>query len=164
VRGAGLHILVLIGVIVLMVLGLIATFIPVLPGNWLVFLGVFLYGLYDHFQVVTWPFVGVVLVLTLLATVLDYLAGLVGARRVKASRSGEVGAVVGGIVGIFVFGPLGVVLGPFLGAITGEVAAGRSSREAFRVGFGAVVGVMGGVLIKVLIAGAVIVMFILRVT
>jgi len=156
--------LVLAGVIVIMLLGLLGTFLPVLPGTGLIFLGVFLYGLYDHFQVVSWAFAGAMAGLTLLAAATDYLAGAVGARRVKASRAAVVGAGVGGIVGLFALGPFGVILGPFVGAVTAEVAAGRSSRQAFRVGVATVLGIAGGTAVKVLIGLVMIALFLLRVS
>jgi uncharacterized protein YqgC (DUF456 family) len=159
-----LGILVLIGVFLLMALGLVGTFLPILPGTGLIFLGVLLYGFYDHFQVVTGPFVALMLALTILAVVTDYLAGALGAKRVKASRAGVLGATLGGIVGVFAFGPPGLLVGPFLGAVTGEVAAGCSARQAFRVGFASVLGAAGGVLVKVLIGVTMIIMFIFRVT
>jgi len=159
-----LRVLVLVGVFLLMALGLVGTFLPVLPGTGLIFLGIFLYGLYDHFQVVTGQFVALMLALTVLAMVTDYLAGALGAKRVKASRAGIVGATLGGIVGLFALGPVGLFIGPFLGAVTGEVASGRSSRQAFRVGFASVLGAAGGMLLKALIGIAMVILFVFRVT
>lgn len=159
-----MHALVFTGVILLMLLGLVGTFLPVLPGTGLIFLGVFLYGLYDHFQVVTAQFVAAMFALTLLAMATDYLAGALGAKRVKATRAGIIGAAVGGIVGLFALGPLGLLVGPFVGAVTGEVAAGQSSRQAFRVGFATVLGVAGGMILKGIIGITMIVLFVFRVT
>lgn len=156
--------MVLVGVIVLMLLGLVGTFLPVLPGTGLIFLGIFLYGLYDHFQVVTGQFVAAMLALTLLAMATDYLAGALGARRVKASRAGVIGAALGGLVGLFALGPVGLIVGPFVGSVTGEVASGRPSNQAFRVGFATVLGVAGGMILKATIGLAMIVLFVLRVT
>lgn len=159
-----MQVLVLVGVILLMLLGLVGTFLPVLPGTGLIFLGIFLYGLYDHFQVVTGQFVAAMFGLTLLAMSTDYLAGALGARRVRASRAGILGATVGGIVGLFALGPVGLFLGPFLGAITGEVASGRTAQQAIRVGVATVFGVMGGMLLKAAVGLTMIVLFVLRVT
>lgn len=156
--------LVLAGVILLMLLGLVGTFLPVLPGTGLIFLGILLYGLYDHFQVVSGQFVAAMFALTLLAMVTDYLAAALGAKKVQASRAGMVGATLGGVVGLFALGPIGLFVGPFLGAITGEVASGRTARQAVRVGVATVVGVMGGMLLKGAIGVAMIAMFVLRVT
>ncbi len=156
--------LILVGVFLLMFVGLVGTFLPVLPGTGLIFVGILLYALYDHFQVVTANFVAAMFALMLLSIAVDYLAGAVGAKRVKASRAGVVGATVGGVVGIFALGPIGLILGPFVGAILGEAAAGRTASQAVKVGFATVLGVMGGMLLKGLIGLTMIVLFILRVT
>ncbi len=159
-----MQVLVLAGTILLMLLGLVGTFLPVLPGTGLIFLGIFLYGLYDHFQVVSADFVAAMFGLTVLAMATDYVAGVLGARRVDASRAGTVGAAVGGVVGLFAFGPIGLILGPFLGAVTGEAASGRTARQALRVGVATVFGIMGGIILKAGIGLAMIVLFVLRVT
>jgi len=158
------EVLVLAGVILLMLLGLVGTFLPVLPGTGLILGAVVLYGLYDHFQVVSAEFVALMGALFLLSMATEYLAGAVGARRVRASRAGTVGAVLGSIVGLVLIGPLGLIVGPFAGAVAGEAASGRSSRQAMRVGVATVIGVMGGMLIKAVIGVTMIVLFVMRIT
>jgi uncharacterized protein YqgC (DUF456 family) len=158
------HALVIAGVVLLMLLGLVGIFLPMLPGTGLIFGGILLYGLYDGFQTVTGEFVAAMAGLALLATATDYVAGAVGARRVRATRAGYLGAVVGGIVGVFTLGLVGLFVGPFLGAVTGEVAGGRTARQAVRVGLATVMGVMGGMLLKAAIGVTMIVLFIFRVT
>jgi len=155
---------VLAGVILLMLLGLVGTFLPVLPGTGLIFGAIVLYGLHDRFQVVSGEFVAAMGALALLAMATDYLAGLVGARRVRATRAGYVGALLGAVVGVVVFGPIGLIVGPFLGAVTGEVASGRTARQAVRVGTATVIGVMGGMVLKAAIGLTMIVLFVMRVT
>lgn len=159
-----MQVLVLAGVVLLMLLGLVGTFLPVLPGTGLIFGAILLYGLYEQFQLITGQFLAVMAILALLAMATDYLSGALGAKRVKATRAGYLGATLGAIVGIFALGPIGLIVGPFLGAVTGEVASGRSAEQAMRVGIATVLGVMGGMLIKAAIGVTMIVMFILRIT
>lgn len=159
-----MQVLVITGVVLLMLLGLVGTFLPVLPGTGLIFGAILLYGLYEQFQVITGQFIAVMAILALMAMATDYLSGALGAKRVKATRAGYLGATLGAIVGIFALGPVGLIVGPFVGAVTGEVASGRSAQQAMRVGVGTVLGVMGGMLIKAIIGVAMIVMFVLRIT
>lgn len=81
--------------------------------------------------------------ITLFALVLDYLATLVGARKLGATWRGMVGAGAGALVGLFT-GPLGLLAAPFLGATAGEMLGGRCLREASRAGLGALVGLLAG--------------------
>jgi uncharacterized protein YqgC (DUF456 family) len=68
------------------------------------------------------------------------------------------GAVLGGIVGLFLGVP-GILLGPFIGAVIGELSLQRSLNEASRAGFGTVVGLAIGVAGKFAIGIAMIGLF-----
>jgi uncharacterized protein YqgC (DUF456 family) len=68
------------------------------------------------------------------------------------------GAVLGGIVGLFLGVP-GILLGPFVGAVIGELSLQRSLNEASRSGFGTVVGLAIGVAGKLAIGIAMIGLF-----
>ena len=125
----------------LILVGLIGTLLPVMPGALLVFLGMFAGAWADDFRRVGWAALGVLAILTVLFYVLDFLAGAYGARRLGASRWGVVGAVLGAVVGVF-FGFVGVVVGPFVGAVVGELLARRGLIEASRAGAGAWIGLV----------------------
>nr|WP_279232307.1 DUF456 domain-containing protein [Thermus albus] len=88
--------------------------------------------------------------LALLAMTLDNVATLLGARRYGASRAGLWGAFLGGILGLFL-GVLGVLVLPFLLAWLFEYLSGRRIEEALRAAWGTLVGLMGGVVAKVLV-------------
>ncbi len=126
---------------VLILVGLIGTLLPVMPGALLVFLGMFAGAWADDFSRVGWAVLGVLAILTVLFYVLDFLAGAYGARRLGASRWGVVGAILGALVGMF-FGFVGVVVGPFVGAVVGELLARRGLLEASRAGAGAWIGLV----------------------
>jgi uncharacterized protein YqgC (DUF456 family) len=52
--------------------------------------------------------------------VLEYAAGAVGTRKFGGSGWAVVGALVGGVIGLF-FGPPGLLIGPVVGAVAGEL-------------------------------------------
>ena len=79
--------------------------------------------------------------------VMDYLASMYGAKRLGATWRGVVGAVIGGLVGIF-FALPGIIVGPFLGALFFELMGGREWKPAARAGLGAVIGLFVGALGK----------------
>ena len=85
--------------------------------------------------------------LTALSLVMDYLASMYGAKRLGSTWRGVVGAVVGGLIGIFFAFP-GIIVGPFLGALMFEMLGGREWKEAARAGLGAVIGLFVGALGK----------------
>jgi uncharacterized protein YqgC (DUF456 family) len=135
----------------LILLGLAGTVLPALPGPMLVLAGIALGAWIDGFQRVSLAVVGVVAGLAVLAWVLDYVAGLLGARRAGASRQALVGAAVGTVAGLFL-GIVGVLFMPFVGAVVGEYLARRDEVRAMQVGVGTWIGIMAGLLAKVVLA------------
>ena len=77
--------------VILIVVGVAGTVLPALPGVVFVFLGIFLAAWIDDFTTVSGLTVGICLAFTLLAIGLDYVAGMLGAKKVGASREAIVG-------------------------------------------------------------------------
>jgi uncharacterized protein len=137
--------------VVLVIVGLVGTVLPVLPGVLLVFGGLFLAALADGFSRVGYGTLTVIGILALLSLVADFVASLLGAKRVGASPQALVGAAIGGGVGIF-FGIPGIIIGPFLGAVLGEYLARGRLAQAGKVGLGTWVGLIVAAIAKVVIA------------
>lgn len=132
---------------ILIVVGMAGTVVPVLPGVPLVFAGMWLAAWtddYRHIGAFTLVLLGV---LALLALAIDFIAGLLGAKRVGASTRALWGATLGAIVGLF-FGIPGLLLGPFCGALIGELSSGSAMHHATRVGVGTWLGLLFGTLAK----------------
>lgn len=150
-------VLIVLGVL-LALIGLTGVILPLLPGAPLILAGLVLIAWAEHFTHVGPVTLGVLTVLTLLTFVVDYLAGMIGAGRLGATRLGLLGATIGTFVGLL-FLPLGLLLGPFIGALAGELIARTSLVQASRVGAGAVIGTLLGTVGNVLIALAMIIVF-----
>lgn len=126
-----------------MLVGLVGSVVPGLPGSPLVLLAAILHRLYFGDKSVS-NLVLIVLVLLMLASLgLDFLATVVGARKLGATWRGAVGAVVGGMIGLF-FGLPGIILGPFLGAVLLELLGRKEFKKALQAGTGAVLGLLLG--------------------
>lgn len=132
---------------VLIVVGFAGTILPALPGVPLVFMGMLLAAWAEGFRHVGTFTLIVLGVLTVLALVVDFVAGVLGAKRVGASRYAVVGAALGTFAGLFLGLP-GLLLGPFAGALVGELAAGGTWRKATGVGVGAWLGFVVGAVLK----------------
>ncbi len=125
----------------LILIGLIGTLLPVMPGALLVFLGMVAGAWADDFSRVGWTTLAILAILTILFYVIDFLASAYGARRLGASRWGVIGAILGALVGMFM-GFVGIVVGPFVGAVAGELVARKGLAEASRAGAGAWIGLV----------------------
>jgi uncharacterized protein len=135
----------------LIVAGLAGTVLPALPGTLFVLAGIVLGAWIDDFTRVGWGVLTVVIVLAVLAWVLDYVAGLLGARKAGASRQALIGAVLGTVAGLFM-GLVGVLFMPLVGAAIGEYLAQRDHCRALKVGVATWLGIMAGMVSKVVIA------------
>ncbi|MFP8779090.1 DUF456 domain-containing protein [Hydrogenophaga sp. RWCD_12] len=135
----------------LIVAGLAGTVLPVVPGTVLVWGGIVLGAWIDDFQRVGTATLVVVTVVAVLAWVLDYVAGLLGARRAGASRLALVGAAIGTVAGLFM-GLVGVLFMPLVGAALGEYLARKDETRAVKVGLATWLGIMLGLLAKVVLA------------
>ena len=137
--------------VALIVLGLAGTVLPLLPGTVLVWGGIVLGAWIDDFARVGTTTVVVVSVLAVLAWALDYVAGLMGAQKVGASKQALLGAAAGTVVGLFM-GLVGVLFMPLVGAAIGEYLAQKDQTRAVKVGVATWVGIMVGLIAKVVLA------------
>jgi uncharacterized protein YqgC (DUF456 family) len=136
----------------MIVIGLVGTVLPALPGLPLVFGGMLVAAWADGFSnVPVWVLVLLGL-LTLVSLAIDFWATALGAKRVGASRTAIVGAMLGTLGGLFL-GPIGLILGPFAGALVGELLHRRSLErahigDAAKIGLGTWLGILFGVVLK----------------
>ncbi len=135
----------------MVIIGLVGTFIPVLPGIPVILAGLALAAWSTAFEPVGWGTLAVLAALTALSVMIDFLAAALGAKRLGASQRAFWGATLGAVVGIF-FGLPGIVLGPFLGAVTAEYTSGRGAQQASRSGYGVWLGMVLGTAAKLAIA------------
>lgn len=138
---------------ILVIVGLVGTVLPALPGVPLVFCGLLLAAWADGFAHAGVFTLFVLGALTVLALGIDFVAGVLGAKKVGASRYAVIGAALGTLVGLF-FGLPGLLLGPFVGALAGELVAGGTLRQATGVGVGAWLGFLVGAIAKLAICFA----------
>lgn len=143
----------------LILVGIAGTILPALPGVPLVFAGMWLAAWAGDYQQVGVVMLIFLAVLTLLSLAVDFVATMMGAQRVGASKLALIGSVVGTIVGLF-FGIIGLFAGPFVGALIGELIHGRKVGQAAKVGVGTWVGILVGTVLKVGLAFAMLGLFV----
>ena len=137
--------------VALIMVGVAGTVLPALPGTALVLGGIVLGAWVDDFTRVSVGTLAVITTLAVLAWVLDYVAGLVGAQRAGASRQALIGAALGTVAGLFL-GLVGVLFMPLVGAAVGEYLAHKDQRRALNVGISTWLGMMIGLIAKVVLA------------
>ncbi len=136
--------------ILMIVIGVIGTVMPAIPGVVFVFGGIALAAWIDDFTRVSAWTVGALALLALVGVAADYVAAALGAKRAGASNLAIVGAAVGTVAGVFT-GLVGLVFMPLAGAAIGEYLAQRDLRRAGKVGIATWVGLLIGTAVKVAI-------------
>lgn len=123
----------------LLLVGLVGTVVPLLPGTTLMLLGVLLQKWLLP-ATLPWAAVGWVAVFWLASILADLACTLVGTRVFGGGRWGMAGASGGALAGMF-FSLPALILGTVLGAVVAERwGAQRTDEEAIKAGVGAAVG------------------------
>ncbi|HEX4885881.1 MAG TPA: DUF456 family protein [Casimicrobiaceae bacterium] len=148
-----------IAAVAMIVVGVVGTVLPALPGVVLIFGGIALAAWIDGFQRISVWSVGAAAVLTAIAFVVDYVAAVLGAKKAGASKLAVVGAAVGTIAGVFT-GFVGLLFLPLVGAAIGEFIDDRDMLRAGRVGFATWLGLLIGTAVKIAIAFTLVGMFV----
>lgn len=140
--------------ILLMLVGLAGAILPIIPGPIISFL-----GLLSVYFLSTEPLVDGFMVtfgiITVVITAIDQIVPVLGTKKMGGSKYGVNGSIVGLIVGIFFFPPIGLIVGPFLGALVGELISGKDLNQATRAGFGSFVGFLTGTVLKLIFSAVV---------
>ncbi len=152
------QILGLVLALLVMCVGMAGSVLPAIPSSPLVLIAAVAHRLYFGEASASNLVLGILIALMLFSLLLDYLASMLGARKLGATWRGVLGAMVGGLIGLF-FNLPGIILGPFLGAGLFEMMGGRGWQEATRAGFGAVLGLFFGAVGKIACCVAMIVLF-----
>lgn len=139
--------------LILIIGGIIGSFIPILPGPITSWFGLLFLYLTEAIPM-SYTMLGITLILALTIFILDYFIPAMGAKRFGGSRYGVIGTTVGLLVGIFFFPPFGIIIGPFLGALTGELLYGTKSNLAVKAAFGSLLGLLSSVFIKFVVASS----------
>ena len=145
--------------IIILVAALIV--IPIgIPGTFIIFLTSLIYGIITHFTQITQALIWVLLGIALFGELIEYFAGIWGAKKFGTSKAGIMGAIGGGILGgivgtgiIPLIGSVfGLLIGAFLGAFLMELIIKKKPAQALRAGWGTFTGRIGGILTKIILA------------
>ncbi|MCI2230172.1 DUF456 domain-containing protein [Polaribacter sp. MSW13] len=141
-------------------LGIIGSFLPILPGPLTSWVGLLLL----HFTNIVpkdWNFLGITLAVAILIWILDYFIPAMGTKRFGGTKYGVYGTTIGLIIGLLSPIPFGMLLGAFFGALIGELLYdNKDTNRALKASFGAFFGFVASATIKFSIAIIYFVLFI----
>jgi uncharacterized protein YqgC (DUF456 family) len=135
--------------VALIVVGVVGTIIPILPGLFLVWLTVLAYAIIEGFKAIDWFTFVILTLIALVAGTADIWLSALGAKTTGASRRamflGFIGSIVGLVLGTFIpipiFGNLiGSVLGYAAGLLLGQYHKHKDWNAAVRASLGGIAG------------------------
>ena len=131
--------------ILLLLVGILGTFLPVLPGLLLSLCGLLIYK-FGTDTPLSMVYIWIFIALTGLSVVLNYVIPSRTTRKYGGTRWGSVGSVVGTIAGLlFIPIPFGFLIGMFLGVFIGELLHDASDKKkAWNSTKGAFIGFLYG--------------------
>jgi len=142
----------LITAILSLLAGFIGCVLPAVPGLALSWIGLLLLKLSRFGAEVMWTWIAVFAGVVILVSVFDYIVPAWGTKKFGGTKAGSWGATLGLVAGLF-FSPWGIIAGPFLGAFIFELIAGNSGKHSLKAAFGAFVGFLFGVGLKLIVCG-----------
>ena len=143
-------ILLILGFICIIV-GIFGSFLPVLPGPSISWIGLLLLYLTNAIPINYWV-LGLSLALTIVISILDYVIPAKGTKKFGGSSYGIWGTNIGLVIGIFIPIPFGFLIGPFVGALIGELIYDfKDHNRALKAAAGSFVGFLASSFMKFVI-------------
>lgn len=134
---------------VLILLGILGSLLPVLPGPPIAWLGLLLQQLRDPNPFST-KFLLIWAGIVVVTIVLDYVIPIYGTKKFGGTRYGAWGCTLGFLLA-FWMGPWGVIIGPFIGAFVGELIGGQNTNRSLKAALGSFIGFLVGSFLKIIV-------------
>lgn len=134
---------------VCVIVGVLGSFMPVLPGPTISWVGILLLYLTKAVDNNYW-ILGISLILTIIISILDYVIPAKGTKKFGGSKFGIWGTNLGMILGFFFIPiPLGFMIGAFLGAFLGELYFNSQDKQrALKAATGSILGFLASSFMK----------------
>jgi uncharacterized protein YqgC (DUF456 family) len=136
----------------LVALGLVMVFVPLLPAMLYMFIVTLIFAAVTDFAIITPANLAIFGLIVILNFLVDWTAGLIGARYGGASKRAIGLGIIGLVAGFILFPPFGGILGLFLGVLIAEVSAGKDAKFALRAASSSTIGALSGMAINFILA------------
>ena len=139
----------IIGIIVifLLIIGIIGSFVPAIPGPPISY-GALLLSHFYVYPVSNEDFLWLMAVVVIFVTIFDFWVQVYGVKKFGGSKKAINGSIIGLIIGLIFLPGIGIILGPFIGAFIGAKMEDPDVNKALKIALGALAGFMVGTLLK----------------
>ena len=137
--------------LLLMLLGVLGSFLPILPGPLTSWAGLLVLHFTDGVDLSSTLLIGT-LIVAIFIYILDYIIPAIGTKRFGGSKAGMIGTTLGLVVGLIAPIPFGIIIGPFIGALIGEMVHRNDMEKALKAAFGSFLGFIASTFLKFIVA------------
>ena len=136
-------------VFLVIILGIIGCFVPVIPGPPIAYIGLLIFHFFTSCEIETY-LLWILGIIVVVVTVSDYWLQIYGVKKFGGTQKAVNGSIIGLILGIFLpIGPIGLIIGPFLGAFIGsQMEKDAGLGKSLKIALGALTGFILGTLLK----------------
>jgi len=131
----------------LIILGMVGSFMPIIPGPLTSWFGLFIFNLIPTAEIDSTILV-ITLIIAIIIFILDNLIPIYGSKYFGATKYGIIGASIGLVVGILSPIPFGILIGPIFGALIGELMFNNDLKKSIKSSIGVLIGFVASSLIK----------------
>ncbi|MFC1566046.1 DUF456 domain-containing protein [Candidatus Neomarinimicrobiota bacterium] len=131
----------------LILIGILGSIVPILPGPPIAFGGLLLVQFTSKhpFSV---EFLIIFGLLAIFFAIIDNILPIYATKKFNGSKKGIWGSAIGLTIGLFFFPPLGIIVGPMAGAFIGEIVDGKSAEKAVKPAFGSFIGFLSSIFLR----------------
>ena len=140
------QLLVILGLI-LCIVGLIGSFIPIIPGPITSWFGLLSISFTSYVEL-NYSFLLISFIIAALVFLIDIIIPILGLKKFGGTKKGMIGATIGLLLGLFIVGPFGILIGPFIGALSAEMLGNLKFGEAIKASVGTLIGFIVGITMK----------------
>lgn len=137
---------------ILLVVGFLGCFLPIIPGPPLAWSG-FLAAYFSSYNDISGKVLIITAIVAVGVTILDNILPPLMTKRTGGSKAATWGSTIGLIIGLFA-GPVGIIIGPFIGAFAGEIIHSKGDMGlSIKSAWGSFLGFLCGTGIKMVVVG-----------
>lgn len=131
----------------LLLIGILGSLVPILPGPPIAFCGLILvqFSSKHPFSV---EFLVIFGLLAIISAVIDNILQVYATKKFNGSKKGIWGSAIGLIIGLLFFPPFGIIIGPMVGAFIGEILDGKSPNNSVKPAFGSFIGFLSSIFLR----------------
>lgn len=147
---------------ILMIVGILGSFLPVLPGVPVSWVGLLVLHLSPSVPMNYW-FLGITFIIAAFIYILNLIIPAMGTKKYGGSRTGMIGATIGLVIGLITPIPFGIFIGAFIGAFVGEIINKSDRKSALKAAYGSFIGLLASSFMEFIVACGFLILFLYKV-